>query len=58
MSRPADATKQITCPECDGTGKAERERVIEGIDANGPYKVYWPFYILCDNCDGDGEVEE
>jgi len=46
------------CPDCDGSGEVERERVIGGVDANGPYQTYWLYWTTCETCDGSGEVTE
>ena len=46
------------CPDCEGTGEVERERVIGGVDANGPWQSYWLYWTECDSCRGSGEVTE
>ena len=46
----------VTCEECDGSGEVERERVIGGVDANGPWQSYWAYWCVCELCEGTGEL--
>ena len=46
------------CDVCDGTGMEERERVVYGHDANGPYQSIWPYVRTCETCGGSGEADE
>ena len=46
----------IACPECNGTGYIERERVARWIDRDTPPDLE-AYEEVCELCLGDGEIE-
>lgn len=44
------------CPECNGRGQREFERVHRA-SASNPYGDVESYEAECDNCDGSGEIE-
>jgi DnaJ-class molecular chaperone len=46
----------IACPECNGTGYIERERVAPWIDRDTPPDLV-AYDEVCELCQGDGEIE-
>jgi len=46
----------ITCPECSGEGTMEFEVPVPMSNCN-PYGYLDCQTMVCDNCNGDGEIE-
>lgn len=46
----------IPCPECNGRGQMEFERVHRA-SASNPYGDIESYMDECDNCHGSGEIE-
>lgn len=46
----------IACPECNGTGYIERERVAPWIDRDTPPDLV-AYDEVCELCQGDGEIQ-
>lgn len=44
------------CPECEGQGQREFERVCRA-SASNPYGDIEGYMAECDNCYGSGEIE-
>lgn len=44
------------CPECEGQGQREFERVHRA-SASNPYGDIEGYMAECDNCHGSGEIE-
>jgi hypothetical protein len=44
------------CPECNGQGQREFERVHRA-SASNPYGDIESYFADCDNCEGSGEIE-
>lgn len=47
----------MKCPECNGEGEVECEIETGGVDANGPWVSIRELMIVCEFCDGSGEIE-
>ena len=45
------------CPECEGQGQREFERVHRA-SASNPYGDIEGYMAECDNCHGSGEIED
>ena len=45
------------CPECEGQGQREFERVLRA-SASNPYGDIEGYMAECDNCHGSGEIED
>jgi len=47
----------VKCPECGGWGEVEAEEETGGVDANGPWILIRELMIVCEFCDGSGEIK-
>ena len=45
------------CPECEGQGQREFERVHRA-SASNPYGDIESYMAKCDNCSGSGEIDD
>jgi len=48
----------MRCPECGGEGWLEDDAPVSGIDSNGPWCVIRACQVLCESCDGWGEIDD